>query len=83
MVGGVWMLMGLIGTAQVNAESVLFAFTHGGKPSDAVEMRSVDVTTAKADSGMALHVDGEDDSAWAGIVLKAPHGRWISRTTMG
>lgn len=25
---------------------------------------------------MALHVDGEDDSAWAGIVLKAPRGRW-------
>ena len=76
VVSGVCMLMGLIGTARVNAESVLFAFTHGGKPSDAVELRSVDVTTAKPDSGMALHVDGEDDTAWAGIVLKAPHGRW-------
>src|SRR5271169_2638204 len=69
-------LMGLISTARVNAESVLFAFTHGGKPSDAVELRSVEVTTAKPDSGMALHVDGEDDAAWAGIILKAPHGRW-------
>src|ERR1019366_572520 len=73
---GVCMLMVLIGTAQVKAESVLFAFTHGGKPNDAVELRSVDVTTAKPDSGMALHVDGEDDAAWAGIVLKAPYGRW-------
>ncbi len=70
------MLMGLISTARVNAESVLFAFTHGGKPNDAVELRSVDVTAAKPDSGMALHVDGEDDAAWAGIILKAPHGRW-------
>ena len=76
MVVGVCALMGLIGTAQVNAESVLFAFTHGGKPNDAVDLRSVDVTPAKPDSGMALHVNGEDDPAWAGIVLKAPHGRW-------
>ena len=68
--------MGTIGTARVNAESVLFAFTHGGKPSDAVELRSVDVMPAKPNSGMALHVDGQDDAAWAGIVLKAPHGRW-------
>jgi hypothetical protein len=76
IVAGVCALIGLISTARVSAESVLFAFTHGGKPSDAVELRSVDVTTAKPDSGMALHVDGEDDPAWAGIVLKAPHGRW-------
>src|ERR1017187_9918506 len=76
VVVGVCALIGLISTAQVRAESVLFAFTHGGKPNDAVELRSVDVTAAKPDSGMALHVDGEDDSAWAGIVLKAPHGRW-------
>src|ERR1700689_3459211 len=69
-------LIGLISTTRVNAESVLFAFTHGGKPNDAVELRSVDVTAAKPDSGMALHVDGEDDAAWAGIILKAPHGRW-------
>ena len=25
---------------------------------------------------MALRVDGEDDAAWAGIVLKAPQGHW-------
>jgi hypothetical protein len=76
IVAGVCALIGLISTARVSAESVLFAFTHGGKPSDTVELRSVDVTTAKPDSGMALHVEGEDDTAWAGIVLKAPHGRW-------
>src|ERR1039458_3007872 len=76
VITGICALIGLISTARVNAESVLFAFTHGGKPSDAVELRSVDVTTAKPDSGMALHVNGEDDTAWAGIVLKAPHGSW-------
>src|SRR5580693_4706246 len=57
LIATVCLLMGLISTARVNAESVLFAFTHGGKPNDAVELRSVDVTTAKPDSGMALHVD--------------------------
>src|ERR1700675_2259978 len=76
VVAGVCLLVGLISTARVNAESVLFAFTHGGKPNDAVELRSVDVTTAKLDSGMRPDVDGEDDAAWAGIVLKAPHGGW-------
>jgi hypothetical protein len=75
LVAGIWLLMGF-STARVNAESVLFAFTHGGKPNDAVELRSVEVTPAKLDSGMALHVDGVDDAAWAGIILKAPHGRW-------
>jgi hypothetical protein len=75
VVAGIFALAGFVSTARVNAESVLFAF-RSGAPSDAVEMRAVEVSAAKGDSGMALHVDGEDDSAWAGIVLKAPHGYW-------
>jgi len=75
VVVGIGMLAGLISTARVNAESVLFAF-RSGSPNDAVEMRAVEVSPAQGDSGMALRVDGEDDSAWAGIVLKAPHGHW-------
>lgn len=69
------MLTGFVGTARVNAESVLFSFGRG-KPNDAVELRAVEVSAAQEDSGMALHVEGEDDAAWAGIVLKAPRGGW-------
>src|SRR5579859_1315629 len=75
LVAGAVMLMGLFSTARVNAESVLFAF-RSGSPNDAVEMRAVEVSPAQGDSGMALRVDGEDDPAWAGIVLKAPRGHW-------
>lgn len=75
VVAGVWMLAGLLGTARVNAQSVLFSFGRG-KPNDAVELRAVEVSPAEKDSGMALRVDGEDDANWAGIVLKAPHGHW-------
>ena len=74
-VAGVCLLAGLASSARVNAQSVLFAFTRG-KPNDAVEMRAVEVSPAQGDSGMALRVKGEEDSQWAGIVLKAPHGRW-------
>ncbi len=72
---GVSMLAGMASGVGVNAQNILFAFTRG-KPNDAVEMRAVDISPASIDSGMALRVDGEDDPAWAGIVLKAPHGRW-------
>src|SRR5690242_20940269 len=75
VVAGIAMLTGLFSTARVNAESVLFAF-RSGSPNDAVEMRAVEVSPAQGDAGMALRVDGEEDSAWAGIVLKAPHGHW-------
>ena len=74
-VSGVCLLAGLASSVRVNAQSVLFAFTRG-KPNDAVELRAVDISPAPSDSGLALRVDGEDDPAWAGIVLKAPHGRW-------
>jgi len=75
VVAGICTLIGLIGAARVNAESILFAFTGAGSK-DAVELRSVNVSAPPSDSGMALRVDGEDDSAWAGIVLKAPQGHW-------
>jgi ribosomal protein S14 len=65
----------MAGKGRANAQSVLFAFGRGN-PNDAVELRAVDISPAPVDSGMALRVDGEDDPAWAGIVLKAPHGRW-------
>ncbi len=75
VVAGICLLTGQVGITRVNAESILFAFT-GATSKDAVELRGVDVSAAPGDSGMALRVDGEDDAAWAGIVLKAPHGHW-------
>ncbi|HTS18451.1 MAG TPA: beta-galactosidase [Verrucomicrobiae bacterium] len=72
---GAGMLVGLASGTRVYAQNILFAFTHGS-PNDAVEMRAVDISPAPAESGMALRVDGGDDPSWAGLVLKAPHGRW-------